>query len=86
VAARCWNVLNEGKPFTPVFVVGVFGLYHLSEWGQLHFWGSALAALLWTLPLLAVYFLYDFPLHLRKFLWIPFLAAYWLWSSSGVSY
>ena len=22
VAARCWNLLNEGKPFTPIFVVG----------------------------------------------------------------
>jgi hypothetical protein len=24
VAARAWNLLNEGKPFTPIFTVGVF--------------------------------------------------------------
>ncbi|MGE5701123.1 MAG: alkaline phosphatase family protein [Clostridia bacterium] len=81
VAARCWNVLNEGKPFTPVFVMGVFLLYHLAEWGQLAFWQNAGTALLWTLPMLAIYFLYDFPLHLRAFLWIPFAGAYWLWGA-----
>ncbi len=85
VAARCWNVLNEGKPFTPVFVTGVFLLYHLAQWAEPGFWADASLALIWSLPLLAVYFLYDFPLHLRLYLWIPFLAAWWLFSVSGVS-
>lgn len=84
VAARCWNVLNEGKPFTPVFIVGLFLLYHVGEWGQLFFWQQAGVAFLLTLPLLAIYFIYDFPLHLRTFLWIPFVAAYWLWGGMNL--
>ncbi|MGO0058495.1 alkaline phosphatase family protein [Brevibacillus fluminis] len=84
VAARCWNVLNEGKPFTPVFIIGLFLLYHAGEWSQLSFWQDGGMALLWTLPLLALYFTYDFPLHLRTFLWVPFAAAYWLWGGSDL--
>lgn len=34
VAARCWNLLNEGKPFTPIFVIGTMLLYHLPDLGQ----------------------------------------------------
>lgn len=83
-AARCWNVLNEGKPFTPVFVTGLFWLYHLDRWGEAAFWANGLLALLWTLPLLVVYFIYDYPLHLRSFLWVPFVAACCLWLYSGV--
>jgi hypothetical protein len=29
VAARCWNLLNEGKPFTPIFTTGVFLLFFI---------------------------------------------------------
>lgn len=84
VAARCWNVLNEGKPFTPVFVVGIFLLFYVGSWGQAAFWTDTLLALLWTVPLFVVYFHYDFPLHLRVYLWVPLLAAYWLWPHTGV--
>ena len=38
VAARLWNVLNEGKPFTPVFVIGVLAMLsipHLTDSGVL---------------------------------------------------
>jgi len=83
-AARCWNVLNEGKPFTPVFIVGMFLLFHWSQWVEAAFWGQALQALLWTIPLIAVYFFYDFPLKLRWFLWIPAGAAGWLWYQPGM--
>ena len=38
VAARCWNLLNEGKPFTPIFVVGTMMLFHM---GALTDWDSS---------------------------------------------
>ncbi len=50
VAARCWNVLNEGKPFHPVFVLGMFFLLHVFELGDGGFWAQALPALLLTAP------------------------------------
>ncbi len=37
VAARCWNLLNEGKPFTPIFVVGAMLFYHIEALTQLGF-------------------------------------------------
>lgn len=74
IAARCWNVLNEGKPFTPVFVIGTFILFHIAEVGTSGFWGNMLGSLLLVLPLLVLYYLFDFPLFLRNYLWIPFIA------------
>lgn len=75
VAARCWNMLNEGKPFTPIFTLGVYVLYHLRDWGDAAFWASFGAGLLAALPLFAVYWVYDFPLFLRNYLWMPLVAA-----------
>ena len=74
-AARVWNVLNEGKSFHPVFVVGVFLLLHLTELASGAFWGRALPALWLTAPLVVLFVRYDFPLRLR---WaLPcFLAAF----------
>ncbi|MCA1056373.1 alkaline phosphatase family protein [Rossellomorea aquimaris] len=69
-AARCWNLLNEGKPFTPIFVVGTMGIFHFPELLQGE-WFSFLISLLFTLPLFMLYFHYDFPLFLRNYLWIP---------------
>ncbi len=74
-AARAWNVLNEGKSFHPVFVLGVFLLLHIAELADLVFWGWALPALLLVAPLVIVFIRYDFPLRLRWALWI-FLAAF----------
>ncbi|PFA61888.1 sulfatase [Bacillus sp. AFS015802] len=69
-AARCWNLLNEGKPFTPIFVIGTMTIFHFQ--GLLHGeWFSFLISLLFTLPLFILYFYYDFPLFLRNYLWIP---------------
>ncbi|MGD8191261.1 alkaline phosphatase family protein [Brevibacillus ginsengisoli] len=68
VMARCWNVLNESKTFTPVFVVGIFLMYMLFNVNV----GSFLQTLGYMLPLFVIYYVYDFPLHLRWFLWIPF--------------
>lgn len=79
IAARCWNVLNEGKPFTPVFVVGIFLLFHLDSWGDGVFWRDMLVSLIWMLPMLAVTFCYDYPLHLRRYLWFPFAVSVFLW-------
>jgi hypothetical protein len=75
VAARCWNVLNEGKSFHPVFVLGVFFLLHVLELGSEEFWERALPALLFTAPLLVLFVRYDFPLKLRWALW-GFMAAF----------
>jgi hypothetical protein len=69
VAARCWNVLNEGKSFHPVFVLGVFFLLHALELRSGEFWGRALPALLLTAPLVVLFVRYDFPLKLRWALW-----------------
>lgn len=69
VAARCWNVLNEGKSFHPIFVLGVFFLLHVLELGGREFWGRALPALLLTAPLVLLLVYYDFPLKLRWALW-----------------
>ena len=33
VATRCWNVLNEGKSFHPVFVLRIFFLLHVFKLG-----------------------------------------------------
>jgi len=75
VAARCWNVLNEGKSFHPVFVLGIFLLLHVFELGSGEFWGQALPALLLATPLVLIFVYYDFPLRLRWALW-GFLAIF----------
>ena len=41
VAARLWNVFNEGKPFTPVFVVGVLALLSLPHITDGGYWAKA---------------------------------------------
>ncbi len=65
VAARAWNVLNEGKSFHPVFVLGTFLLLHFTQLADTSFWVRALPALGLTLPLVAIFIRYDFPLKLR---------------------
>ena len=78
VAARLWNVLNEGKPFTPVFVVGILALLSIPHLTDAGYWptGIAFAALL---PMFLVFYRFDFPLRLRVTLWLAlavFLAAF----------
>jgi hypothetical protein len=75
VAARLWNVLNEGKSFHPVFVLGTFLLLHVGELLDAAFWTRALPALLAVAPLVLVFVRYDFPLKLRWALW-AFLVAF----------
>ncbi|RAP73998.1 alkaline phosphatase family protein [Paenibacillus montanisoli] len=79
IAARCWNLLNEGKPFTPIFTIGVYALYHMNAWGDGSFWLHFGLGLLAAFPLFALYFYYDFPLFLRNYLWLPVVAALVLW-------
>ena len=79
IAARLWNVFNEGKPFTPVFVVGVVVLLSLPHLGDLSYWPRAAGALLALVPLLIVFYRFDYPLRLRFGLWVSlaiFLAAF----------
>ena len=75
LAARLWNVLNEGKSFHPAFVLGTFLLLHVGELLDAAFWTRSLPALLAVLPLVLVFVRYDFPLKLRWALW-AFLAAF----------
>jgi hypothetical protein len=75
LAARLWNVLNEGKSFHPVFFLGTFLLLHLGELFDPAFWTRALPALLAVASLILVFVRYDFPLKLRWALW-AFLAAF----------
>lgn len=73
-AARCWNVLNEGKTFTPVFVLFVFLTAHFPDIAVIPF----IHALFLLLPLFFAFYVFDFPLHLRWFL-LPPLAGFMLW-------
>lgn len=69
IAARAWNVLNEGKSFHPVFVLGTFFLLHLTQLADPAFWSRAIPALALAAPLVALFVKYDFPLRLRWALW-----------------
>lgn len=85
IAARCWNLLNEGKPFTPIFVVGTMILFHLTDIGDIHAAGELMLSFLSVIPLLVIYYLYDFPLFLRNYLWLPFVAFLIIWNDVSVS-
>lgn len=79
VAARCWNLLNEGKPFTPIFVIGTMLLFHLEHFLNVNFWLSLFVSFIFIMPLFVLYFYYDFPLFLRNYLWLPFVATVLIW-------
>ena len=68
-AARLWNVVNEGKPFTPVFVFAVVMLLSIPHAADLGYWAHASVALLALLPLFVVFYRFDFPIRLRAALW-----------------
>ncbi|TAK76220.1 MAG: glycosyltransferase, partial [Dehalococcoidia bacterium] len=68
-AARLWNVLNEGKPFSPTFALGVLLLLGTPHWAQAAYWARAAVALLTVMPLALVFWRFDFPLRLRSALW-----------------
>ncbi len=79
LAARLWNVFNEGKPFTPVFVIGILGLLSLPHLGDAGYWPKAGIALVALTPLFLLFYRFDFPLKLRAALWVflaVFLAAF----------
>ena len=79
VAARLWNVFNEGKPFTPVFTLGIIALLSVPHLGNGGYWLRAAGALLALAPLFVVFYRFDFPLRLRVALWIyvgVFLVAF----------
>lgn len=85
VAARCWNLLNEGKPFTPIFTIGTILIYSISKLGNLSYLVDLSIGLLAILPLLIIYYLFDFPLFLRNYLWIPFTAYLIIWNQVNLS-
>lgn len=57
-AARLWNVLNEGKPFTLVFGLGILVVT-----------GAPAAGLAAVAPLAVAWWRHPWPLHLRAGLW-----------------
>lgn len=73
VAARCWNLLNEGKPFTPIFIFGTMLIFHFTSLGTASGIKALFSAFIYIIPLLVIYFKFDFPLFLRNYLWIPFI-------------
>jgi len=81
IMARGWNVLNEGKSFTPVYVLSIFLMYENTSLQG----GAFLQALLFTLPLFVIYYLFDYPLHLRWFLWAGVAAALLLFGEPDLS-
>jgi len=86
IAARCWNLLNEGKPFTPIFTVAVYLLANAGRWDEPSFWAGAGMGLLLALPVFVLYFVYDFPLFLRNYLWLPVVAALLLWRDAPIDW
>ena len=70
VAARLWNVLNEGKPFTPVFVLGILGLLSIPNLTDGSYWPRAGIAIAALMPLFLLFYRFDFPLKLRGVLWL----------------
>ncbi len=79
LAARAWNVLNEGKPFTPVFVAGALLLISLPHATDVGYWARAGIAFAALLPMFVVFYRFDFPLRLRAALWVylaVFVAAF----------
>ena len=78
-AARAWNVLNEGKPFTPVFTLGILALLSIPHLTDGSHWLRAGLALMALVPMFVVFYRFDFPLKLRIALWVYlgiFLAAF----------
>ncbi|MFK2827044.1 alkaline phosphatase family protein [Bacillus sp. B190/17] len=85
VAARCWNLLNEGKPFTPIFVLGTMLLFHIVDLGSFDQLSGLFISLLPVVPILIIYFIFDFPLFLRNYLWIPFIVYLIVWNDVNLS-
>ena len=69
-AARLWNVFNEGKPFTPVFVIGVLALLSVSRLSDGGYWLKAGIGLSALAPVFLLFYRFDFPLKLRAALWV----------------
>ena len=85
VAARCWNLLNEGKPFTPIFVIGTMLFYHFFDLAKLENLERLFISLMLVLPLLAIYYIYDYPLFLRNYLWLPYVGFLIVWQFADLS-
>lgn len=74
VAARCWNLVNEGKPFTVIFALTLCAIVTLTRPLTTAALLHSLAALVALVPLFAVFYRFDFPLRLRIALWAYLLA------------
>ncbi|WP_027409526.1 alkaline phosphatase family protein [Anoxybacteroides tepidamans] len=84
IAARCWNLLNEGKPFTPIFVIGTMLLYHFNGIVEFTELKQLALSFILVLPLFVIYYVYDYPLFLRNYLWIPYIVFLIIWKFVNV--
>lgn len=81
-------MLNEGKPFTPVFTVGILSLLSIPHMTDGNYWIRAGLALIALVPMLVVFYWFDFPLKLRIALWVylgVFLAAFRFFDATAVA-
>ena len=88
LAARAWNVLNEGKPFTPVFTLGIIFIISLPHAIDAGYWARAGLALAALIPMFVVFYRFDFPLKLRAALWAYlalFVAAFRFFDVAAVA-
>jgi hypothetical protein len=74
--ARAWNVINEGKPFTPLFALTVLMLLSLPKLAEPSYWPAFAAALVAVTPLALLFYRFDFPLKLRAALGAYLLAFF----------
>ena len=81
IAARLWNVLNEGKPFTPVFALGILFLLSLSNFFDASYWTHLGISLILLLPLVTMFYRFDFPLNLRASLWLFLIPVFFITNS-----
>ncbi|HLF77004.1 MAG TPA: lysylphosphatidylglycerol synthase domain-containing protein [Dehalococcoidia bacterium] len=75
MTARAWNVINEGKPFTPVFTLTMLLLLSTPHALDSEHWLRLGVSMVGLLPLALLFFRFDFPLKLRAALWVC-LAAF----------
>ena len=87
-AARAWNVLNEGKPFTPVFTLGILALLSIPHLADGSYWLRAGLAIIALVPMFVLFYRFDFPLKLRIALWVylgALLAAFRFFDVASVA-
>jgi len=82
-AARAWNIVNEGKPFTVVFTLAIILVLTFPSLSDGASALRAVGSLLGLSPLFLLFYRYDYPLRLRWTLWIALIPAAALFGSGS---